>query len=66
VCFMRQTEICEPMIIIVIGTVELIILVVMVGERRNTLMAPIFAAERPATVLIRPKTDCRWGSFYCR
>ncbi len=48
---MRQTEIDEPMFIIVIGTGDLIILVVMVGKRRNALMAPILAAERPATVL---------------
>ncbi|MBK6750830.1 MAG: hypothetical protein IPG67_12690 [Acidobacteria bacterium] len=50
---MRQTEIDEPMFIIVIGIVELDILVVMVGERRNAIMAPILVAEPPATVLIR-------------
>ncbi|MBK7933211.1 MAG: hypothetical protein KA956_01660 [Pyrinomonadaceae bacterium] len=51
VYLMGQTEIYESTIIIVIGTGDLIILVVMVGKRRNALMAPILAAERPATVL---------------
>ncbi len=54
------------MIIIIIGTVNLIILVVMVGERQNALMAPILSAEWPATVLIRPKWIVAGGLFFCR
>ncbi|MGB5015203.1 MAG: hypothetical protein WBO68_14375, partial [Pyrinomonadaceae bacterium] len=62
--FQGQTEIYEPMIIIIIGTVNLIILVVMVGERQNALMAPILSAEWPATVLIRPKWIVAGGLFF--
>ena len=58
---MPQTETDEPMFIIVIGTVEPIILVVMIGDVGNALLAPIFAAERPATVSISSKMGLSLG-----
>ena len=50
-----QNDICQPVVIIFIGSVKFVVVIIHVEIEQNAVLARTWVAERVATVFIRPK-----------